>query len=364
MKHLKGLFHGDGDKEKVDSPKNLDHFKVGKAPHNLGPLIVFVNPKSGGNQGHQVKKDMLELLGPEQVFDLTEGGPEPGLRKYVKDGQFVPCRVLACGGDGTPGWILTVMDTMKCGNEPPIAVLPLGTGNDISRVLGWGPGYKGEPMSEVMRGLYTAHVVPFDRWSCRVGDTEGRPLNNYFSMGVDTDILLRFHEARQKNPEKFNNREMNKMHYIKFSMSEFVDDVKGRNTPLPQCCTVWADGKAQALPQEALGLMVLNIQSYGGGAKMWQSPSDMLPQSFSDEMLEIGYVKGTKHMAEIQSGLSHAIPICQCKHLKISVTEDLAMQVDGEPWLQKVPPSSVGIDVEISHLKQNRMMQHVDSKIR
>ena len=73
MKHLKGLFHGDGDKEKVDSPKNLDHFKVGKAPHNLGPLIVFVNPKSGGNQGHQVKKDMLELLGPEQVFDLTEG---------------------------------------------------------------------------------------------------------------------------------------------------------------------------------------------------------------------------------------------------------------------------------------------------
>ena len=45
-----------------------------------------------------------------QVFDLTKGGPGPAIQmfKHVPD-----VRLLACGGDGTAGWVLSVLDKVR-----------------------------------------------------------------------------------------------------------------------------------------------------------------------------------------------------------------------------------------------------------
>lgn len=46
---------------------------------------------------------------------------------------------VVCGGDGTIMWV--VSEFKKYDIDPvytPIAVIPLGTGNDFSRSLGWG----------------------------------------------------------------------------------------------------------------------------------------------------------------------------------------------------------------------------------
>lgn len=41
-------------------------------------LIAFINGRSGGQVGPKVKRKLTKLLGEEHVFDLVEGGPEPG----------------------------------------------------------------------------------------------------------------------------------------------------------------------------------------------------------------------------------------------------------------------------------------------
>lgn len=69
--------HKDKDKE-----KDKDHTRlwvVKPIPTtSVKPVIVFINPKSGGNQGAKLLQKFQWLLNPRQVFDLTQGGPKMG----------------------------------------------------------------------------------------------------------------------------------------------------------------------------------------------------------------------------------------------------------------------------------------------
>lgn len=41
------------------------------------------------------------------------------------------------GGDGTAGWLLEAVSDLKLLQPPPIATVPLGTGNNLHFAFGW-----------------------------------------------------------------------------------------------------------------------------------------------------------------------------------------------------------------------------------
>lgn len=45
--------------------------------------------------------------------------------------------VQVAGGDGTAGWLLGVVSDLKLSQPPPVATVPLGTGNNLPFAFGW-----------------------------------------------------------------------------------------------------------------------------------------------------------------------------------------------------------------------------------
>lgn len=54
---------------------DIMHNKLGDV---ICPLLVFVNPKSGGMKGRELLYSFRKLLNPHQVFDISNGGPLVG----------------------------------------------------------------------------------------------------------------------------------------------------------------------------------------------------------------------------------------------------------------------------------------------
>ncbi|XP_022245665.1 diacylglycerol kinase theta-like, partial [Limulus polyphemus] len=325
-------------------------------PPGIRPLLVFVNVKSGGCQGLVLLSSFRKLLNPYQVYDLENGGPLPGLYVFRRVKDY---KILVCGGDGTVGWTLQCLDNVGQDSEcssPPCSILPLGTGNDLARVLRWGPGYTGgeEPLT-VLKDIIDAEEIRLDRWTVVFHSDEKpdeRPgivsnssgstsedntaifmMNNYFGIGIDADLCLDFHNAREENPNKFNSRLHNKGVYFKMGLRKMVGRKLWRD--LNKEVRLEVDGKMVDLPPVE-GIIILNILSWGSGANPWgpEREDQFSKPNHYDGMLEVVGVMGVVHMGQIQSGLRNAIRIAQGGHIRIRLNTDMPVQVDGEPWIQ------------------------------
>uniref|UniRef100_F7BA62 Diacylglycerol kinase n=1 Tax=Monodelphis domestica TaxID=13616 RepID=F7BA62_MONDO len=147
------------------------------------PLLAFVNSKSGDNQGVRFLRKFKQFLNPAQVFDLMNGGPHLGLRLFQRFSTF---RILVCGGDGSVGWVLSEIDTLGLHKQCQLGVLPLGTGNDLARVLGWGSLCDDDTqLLQILEKMERATTKMLDRWSVMTWEAPGgTPRNQAWRKGI------------------------------------------------------------------------------------------------------------------------------------------------------------------------------------
>ncbi|XP_076069788.1 diacylglycerol kinase theta [Oratosquilla oratoria] len=349
-------------------------------PEGVKPLLVFVNVKSGGCQGLDLVTSFRKLLNPYQVFDLDNGGPLPGLYVFRKIKTY---KILVCGGDGTIGWVLQCLDNVGQDSEcqsPPCAIVPLGTGNDLARVLRWGPGYTGgEDPLNLLKDVIDAEEIRLDRWtvvfhledkgddklavtnstgSTSEDNTQMMVMNNYFGIGIEAELCLDFHNAREENPNKFNSRLHNKGVYVKMGLRKMVSRKLCKD--LHKEIRLEVDGKHVELPPLE-GIIILNIMSWGSGANPWgPEKEDVFSKpNHWDGMLEVVGVTGIVHLGQIQSGLRSAIRITQGGHIRIKLNSEIPVQVDGEPWIQQT-----GEIVVLKSALKATMLKKMKSKLR
>uniref|UniRef100_A0A6P4FET3 Diacylglycerol kinase n=1 Tax=Drosophila rhopaloa TaxID=1041015 RepID=A0A6P4FET3_DRORH len=168
----------------VHSISTDDAWDVASPKGNFSPLLVFVNSKSGDNQGVKFLRRFKQLLNPAQVFDLISTGPSLGLRLFR---HFEMFRILVCSGDGSVGWVLSEIDRFNMHKQCQVAVMPLGTGNDLARVLGWGSSCDDDThLPQILERYESASTKMLDRWSIMVFE-KAIPVPKTPKMSISTE---------------------------------------------------------------------------------------------------------------------------------------------------------------------------------
>ncbi|KAM3234384.1 diacylglycerol kinase 7 [Capsicum annuum] len=375
------------------------------------PIVVFINSKSGGRHGPQLKARLQELMGEQQVFDLSVVKPHEFvqyglscLEKFAALGDSCAkvtrerIRVVAAGGDGTVGWVLGCLGELKKqGREPvpPTGVIPLGTGNDLSRSFGWGGSFPFNWKSatkSILDRVATGSISRLDSWNLLLSMPSGEKLEtphsmkptgdvsldqgldidgelpkklsnyqgvyyNYFSIGMDAQVAYGFHHLRNEKPYLAQGPISNKLIYSGYSCMQgwFFTPcssdpcLRGLNNILRLYVKKANSSKWEqvSVPSSVRSIVTLNLPSYGGGRNPWGrlKPEYLEKRGFVEAHPDDGYIEifGLKqgwHASMVMVELISAKHMAQASAIRFELRagewDQVYMQMDGEPWKQPI----------------------------
>lgn len=97
-------------------------------------FLILFNPSSGKGKALQKKQDLLNLLQEENLsYDFYQTLSEQDLRQKVEQATRYKC-LVAAGGDST--FAIVVEEMLRLGIKMPVAIVPVGTSDDIARQWG------------------------------------------------------------------------------------------------------------------------------------------------------------------------------------------------------------------------------------
>lgn len=239
-------------------------------------FVFLINPISGGGQGkmiHQFLPEIMTSLDYKEDQWKAEFTNIDGLEKQISDALANTETLVAVGGDGTVSSVLSVMVSSEYAKKVKIGLIPLGTGNDLARVLNLYKPYVDKGLLFLVRRLLQAKARPFDIWK-----VNGKiAFANYFSGGIDARIAHDFNHARATGEFNSNSVVVNKLHYVK---SFFAD--RSYHLKKGRLSYVDAEGKPwQKILDGHRTVIVGNIPSFASGANPFYK------SNMADGLLEV-----------------------------------------------------------------------------
>ncbi|KJH46552.1 diacylglycerol kinase catalytic domain protein [Dictyocaulus viviparus] len=267
------------------------------------PIIALVNTVCGSCTGKNVYRSFLRHLHPRQVIDVQKEDIKLALQ-WICDHLKADVRLVVAGGDGTISNVIETLEFLQ--KSPPLAILPLGTGNDLSRVLGWGAGTNGRlDILEYLIDVHAAEIQKLDRWNITIKSKNqfGRKtvitrkrMTNYVSIGVDASVTFGMQSTRKSIPKALSSRFLNKFLFFSFGTKDvFTRTCKGLRDKI----SLYLDDQLVDLPGIE-GIVFLNIQCWGAGVQPWKHAGNEYPQSINDGLFEVFAVTSSFHIAQMQ----------------------------------------------------------------
>ena len=98
---------------------------------------------------------------------------------------------------------------------------------------------------------------------------------------------------------------------------------------------IYADGVRQTIPPEAEGIILLNINSFAGGVRMWERDVAYGMSLMQEAWWTSSPLHGRGlHLGQLNIGVDKPVRICQAREVRVVIDRKIPMHVDGEPWEQ------------------------------
>ncbi len=268
----------------------------------MRPTFI-INPGSGGRRGAALARIIARRGDP--VHDIRHG-------RLVELAAASEGVLVACGGDGTAAAVLDAVH--RSGRDLAVAVVPLGTGNDLARHLGWPvTPPRGDDLDRWLAHAIAAPPRRLDRWLLEGPGCPGRAWFNYWSIGDDAAAANRFHHLRRVQPWLMRGAGLNKALYGACGLVE-----PGRRL---------VGAVDVALPAGCGALVAAGIPSYAGGRRL--GPAIRA----DDGLLDLFALPAGLGLGLMLAGLRRARALGRHAVLELRLSRPVPMQLDGEPFV-------------------------------
>lgn len=285
-------------------------------PSSADRVIVAANPKAGARSGQPLIERLVELLRSQgYAVDVLTDIEQVAANSTAALASHSLRAVVAAGGDGTVGLVVN-----KTVPGVPVAILPLGTENLLSKYL----GIAADPEA-VFRMIHAGTAISLD--AGRAGD---RIFLLMLGCGFDAEVVRRMHSERQGH-----------IHHLSYA-KPILDAIRNYQYPAvrvycqpSQAINGPARGEGGDEPYiEARWAFVVNLPRYAVGLSI-------VPAAVgTDGLLDVctfkdgSLWKGLLYLGGVLLGQHQSWTDCvttRARRLRIESEGEVPYQVDGDP---------------------------------